>query len=86
MARQRNEGEGNKTAAREFNQAQERFVKDGRWQDAAKDAARAVDGPEGAELQRAEETARKPADKDRPAHGGNAAPSRDTTTPSSKRG
>lgn len=65
MARQRNEGEGNKTAAREFNQAQEQFVKEGQWKDAAKDAARAVDGPEGAELRRAEEKARKPADKDK---------------------
>ena len=65
MARQQNEGEGNKTAAREFNQAQEKFVKDGQWKEAAKDAARAVDGPEGAELQRAEEKARKPAEKDK---------------------
>jgi septation ring formation regulator EzrA len=61
MARQRNEGEGNKTAAREFNEAQQRFVKDGQWQDAAKDAARAVEGPEAEALRRAEEKGRKPA-------------------------
>jgi hypothetical protein len=61
MARQRNEGEGNRTAARAFNEAQQRFVKDGQWQDAAKDAARAVDGPEAAALRRAEEKGRKPA-------------------------
>lgn len=63
MARQRNEGEGNKTAAREFNQAQQRFVKDGQWQDAANDAARALDGPEGAEQRRAEEQSQEPAGK-----------------------
>jgi hypothetical protein len=75
MARQKNEGEGNKTAAREYNQAQERFVKDGQWKDAAKDAARAVDGPEGEELRRAEEKGRKPAEKDKglPAGGSKSA-------------
>lgn len=55
MARQRNEGEGNRTAAREFNQAQQRFVKDGGWMEAAEEAARAVSGPDGEELRAAEE-------------------------------
>jgi hypothetical protein len=52
---QANEGEGNRTAAREYNKAQSDFAKSGKVQQAAEDAAVAVDGPEGEELRRAEE-------------------------------
>jgi hypothetical protein len=52
--RQPNEGEGNKTAAREFNRAQSKFAKSGPVDKAAKDAKRAVEGDEKAELREAE--------------------------------
>lgn len=50
----KNEGEGNKTAAREYNKAQQRFVKAGQVEQAARDAERALDGAEGQELLDAE--------------------------------
>lgn len=53
-----NEGEGNKTAARHYNQAQQRFVASGKVAAAARSARRAVDGPEGAELRNAEAAGR----------------------------
>jgi hypothetical protein len=37
---QRNEGEGNRTAAREYNQAQQRFVKTGKVEEKAREAER----------------------------------------------
>ena len=37
---QRNEGEGNRTAAREYNQAQQRFVKSGQVDPKAREAER----------------------------------------------
>ena len=49
-----NEGEGNKTAAREYNEAQQRFVKSGQVEGAARDAERAIDGAERQELLDAE--------------------------------
>jgi hypothetical protein len=49
-----NEGEGNKTAAREYNEAQRRFIKSGRVDEKARDAERALDGPERRELEEAE--------------------------------
>lgn len=59
---QPNEGEGNKTAARHYNEAAQQSAQNpgrtGRLADAAR---RAVDSPEGAELERAEEIGRKPA-------------------------
>jgi hypothetical protein len=50
---QANEGEGNKTAAREFNDAQQAFVKSGQVDEKARDAERALDGPESRELEEA---------------------------------
>ncbi len=50
-----NEGEGNKTAAKHYNQATQKFVQEGKVGPAAKAAEKAVDGPEGEELRRAEE-------------------------------
>jgi len=57
----RNEGEGNKTAARHYNQAQRRFVASGKVAAAARSARSAVDGPEGAELRKAEAVGRSKA-------------------------
>jgi hypothetical protein len=50
-----NEGEGNRSAARRFNEAQHKFVADGKVAAKAKEAEKAIAGPEGEELRRAEE-------------------------------
>ena len=49
-----NEGEGNKTAGRQYNEAQRRFVESGQVEDKAREAEKALDGPQRAELQKAE--------------------------------
>jgi hypothetical protein len=51
---QKNEGEGNRTAARQYNEAQRRFVKSGKVEEKAKAAERAVEGKEGAALRESE--------------------------------
>ena len=43
FTQQRNEGEGNRTAAREYNQAQQRFVKSGHVEEKARAAERDLD-------------------------------------------
>ncbi|MFL5289757.1 MAG: hypothetical protein ACJ8AW_54565 [Rhodopila sp.] len=65
-----NEGEGNRSAAREYNKAQSDFARSGRVQQAAEDAAVAVDGPEGEELRQAEEKGKQHS------HGEDPAPKR----------
>jgi hypothetical protein len=55
MAEQKIEGEGNHTAARQYDDATEEFARSGKVGKAARDAARALDGPEAADLERAEE-------------------------------
>jgi hypothetical protein len=50
----RNEGEGNKTAGRQYNEAQRRFVESGQVEEKAREAEKALEGPEKAELQKAE--------------------------------
>ena len=50
----RNEGEGNKTAAREYNEAQRRFVRSGKVEEKAREAEKALETPEKRELERAE--------------------------------
>lgn len=52
---QRNEGEGNRTAAREYNKAQQDFVRSGSVEEKAREAEAALEGKEGEELRRAEE-------------------------------
>jgi hypothetical protein len=52
--KQANEGEGNRTAARSYNQKAEAFAKSGKVEKKSREAALAVDGAEGAELARAE--------------------------------
>jgi hypothetical protein len=53
-SKQRNEGEGNKTAAREFNRDQTKFAQSEKVRPAAEKAKRAVEGAERDELERAE--------------------------------
>jgi hypothetical protein len=54
LSRSRNEGEGNKTAGRQYNEAQRRFAESGQVEDRAREAEKALDGPQKAELQKAE--------------------------------
>jgi hypothetical protein len=54
MAEQKNEGEGNKTAARHYNEKSEEFAKSGKVDRKAREAAEALDGDKGEELRRAE--------------------------------
>jgi hypothetical protein len=49
-----NQGEGNRTAAREFNEAQRHFVESQPVEDKAREAERALDGPEARQLAEAE--------------------------------
>lgn len=59
---QQNEGEGNRTAARQYNKgAQQSAQNPARTDRQANEAKRAIDSPEGEELERAEEIGRKPA-------------------------
>jgi hypothetical protein len=58
-AGQRNEGEGNKTAARRYNRAVQETVRSGTFVEKARAAARALSGSEGRELRRAEALAKK---------------------------
>jgi hypothetical protein len=51
---QGNEGEGNRTAARQYNQAQHEFARSGKVDDKAQEARKAVDGVEGDDLRDAE--------------------------------
>lgn len=51
---QANEGEGNKTAARNFNREQREFAKSGQVDKKAKEAEQAISGKEGAALRQAE--------------------------------
>jgi hypothetical protein len=59
--RQRNEGEGNRTAAKQYNDATTRFTKSGKVEPAAQKAKKAVDSPEGRSLRAAEEAGKRPA-------------------------
>lgn len=63
---QKNEGEGNRTAAREFNQAQQSFAKSGKVEGKAKEAREAVEGPEGDKLREAELVGRRHAAEEDP--------------------
>jgi hypothetical protein len=49
-----NEGEGNKTAARQYDDAQQQFVRSGKVEDQANAAERALDSAERSELEYAE--------------------------------
>jgi hypothetical protein len=56
---QRNEGEGSRTAARRYDRAVEKTVRSGVVAEKAREAARALEGPEGGELYRAEALAKR---------------------------
>jgi hypothetical protein len=51
----RNEGEGNRTAARQYNEAQRRFVESGKVDERAHEAEHALETPERSVMKRAEE-------------------------------
>ena len=51
---QRNEGEGSRSAARDYDKRTRHFVKTGRARKAAKKAEAALDTPEGTEMREAE--------------------------------
>lgn len=53
-----NQGEGNREAARAYNKAATDFAHSGKVEPAARDAARAVAGPEAEELRKAEAAGR----------------------------
>lgn len=55
MANQANEGEGNRTAAKAYNKDTQEFIKSGKVDEKAREAANALDGPERRELEQAEE-------------------------------
>jgi hypothetical protein len=59
MTAQKIEGEGNYTAAKRYDDAQKKFAQSGKVGPAAEDAAKAVDGPEGPELRKAEELGKR---------------------------
>jgi hypothetical protein len=51
---QANEGEGNRTAAKQYEKAQREFVQSGNVDRKAREAEQAIDGDEAKELERAE--------------------------------
>ena len=53
-----NEGEGSRTAANEYNKDTREFIKKGKVEPAAEEARKDLDGPEGADLRRAEDEGR----------------------------
>ncbi len=55
---QQNEGEGNRTDAKRFNEEQAKFAKSGKVAAAAKEAKEALEGPEREALERAEAAGR----------------------------
>jgi hypothetical protein len=55
----KNEGEGNKTAARQYNDEQKRFAQSGKVEGKAREAEQALDGPEKDALKRAEEAGKR---------------------------
>ena len=59
MGSQANEGEGNRTAAKAYNKGVQDFEKTGQVEKKAREAADALDGPEAAELKKAEEIGKK---------------------------
>lgn len=67
MASQQNEGEGNHTAAKQYNDAQTDFANSDRVKPAADDAARAIEGSEAKELNRAVEESKQRARGEDPA-------------------
>jgi hypothetical protein len=63
----KNEGEGNKTAARHYNEKTERFAKSGQVEEKAREAQEALEGSEGRTLEHAEAEGRSHAASEDPA-------------------
>jgi hypothetical protein len=63
----RNEGEGNKTAAREFDKAQHAFAQSGQVEGKAQEAKKALEGDERSDLERAEAVGKSHAAAEDPA-------------------
>lgn len=61
---QKNEGEGNRTAAQEYNQRAEEFAHNADVDKLAQEAARALDSEEGEALRQAEKKGREKLDSD----------------------
>lgn len=57
MGKQQNEGEGNRTAAKEYNEETQEFVRSGQVDKAAAEAKRAMNSAEGKELDAAHDKA-----------------------------
>lgn len=57
----KNEGEGNRTAAREYNKATREFIDSGKVEKSAEKARKAVEDDKSGALERAEEKGRRPA-------------------------
>jgi hypothetical protein len=55
----RNEGEGSRTAAKQYNDATEKFAKSGKVEPAAKAAEKSLESDEAEELERAEEEGKR---------------------------
>ncbi len=62
----RNEGEGSRTAAKQYNDATEKFVKSGQVEPAATAAKESLDSAEAQELARAEKEGKRPAEQRKP--------------------
>ena len=62
----RNEGEGSRTAAKQYNDATEKFVKSGQVEPAARAAKKSLEGDEAEALVRAEEEGKRPARERKP--------------------
>jgi hypothetical protein len=58
---QKNEGEGNRTAAKVYDDATTRFAKSGKVEPAARAAEKSLETPEADDLARAESAGRRPA-------------------------
>lgn len=63
---QRNEGEGNVTAAKEYNEKTKKFVEEQDVEEQARKAAQALEGDEAAKLREAEEKGRERAREEDP--------------------
>ena len=61
MGKQKNEGEGNRTAAREYNKDTREFVESGKVEKSAQKARKAIESEEGSSLRRAEKEGLKKA-------------------------
>jgi hypothetical protein len=57
--KRRIEGEGSYSGTKDYNDRTEKFIKDGKVDKAAKDAVKAMDSPEAAQLKQAEEKGKK---------------------------